>query len=294
MTKHYKGFTLIEVALALALIGILVSGGVLLFGQQHQQDKKNQTYQQLADLRQLMLVFVQTNGYLPCPDTNGNGQENRKTNGACTNRQGFLPAQTLGVKAKDAWGVPLYYRVNARAEDLARVTDICQSASVFGAVRPDGSSVSADLSSLEQCPNNNLYYCNQCAAACTTVCTTVTPATSPLPNTGKPPYFHTSTMPVAAYNDGYKNMTIKTPSGNKLETLVVATVVSFGKNGGQTWGTPLSNTPDCPPSLTNEEQENCDNDRDFIDKGKELDDTVMGITLREVKKAAIDLGYDKY
>jgi len=296
-----KGFTLIEIALALVIIGLLITGGTFLYGQQYHSDKINQTHSQLNNIHDLMLIFVQTNGYLPCPDTDGDGLENRKTDGACQSRQGRLPGQTLGIDSKDAWGTPFYYRVNARAEDINRVTDICQSASVFAAVRPDGAPEPGTYgsnanSSLMMCDANKTYYCRDCIVACGTTC--VDPSSpafiDPRPNSGLPPYFHSSTQPVASENDGMKSMTIVSPSGNTLNEVVVAVVVSFGQNGKQTWGTPSANVPSCPASLTSEEQENCDNDQNFIDGSKAIDDFLVGITLREVKKVAIDSGLINY
>lgn len=302
-----RGFTLIEVAVALVIIGLLISGGSFLYGQQYRSDKVNKTYKQLNEIHNLMLSFVQANGFLPCPDTDGDGLENRKTDGACQSRQGRLPGQTLGIDSKDAWGTPLYYRVNARAEDLNRVTDICQSASVFGAIRPDGTPVLGTYTSGSgtypsmKCEENKTYYClpasttsSSCSNACGTTCTSVSSSSDPRPNSGGPPYFHTSTFPIGAFSDGMKNMTIQSPSGNTLEELVVAVVVSFGQNGKLTWGAPSANVPSCPASLTAEEQENCNDDRTFIDGNKALDDYLVGITLREVKKAAIDSGLINY
>jgi len=300
-----KGFTLIEIALALVLIGVLISGGILLYGEQFHGDKINQTQSQLNKIRNIMLTFVQANGYLPCPDTDGDGVENRKTNGACQSRQGRLPGQTLGVKSKDAWGIPLYYRVNERSEQINRVTDICQSASVFGAKKPDGNPVigtyGVNYKSM-LCPKNNTYYClpsssvhSSCTDACDgTLCIAVNSSNDPRPYSGQPPYFHISTFPIAAFSDGMKNMTIKALSGRKLSEINVAVVVSFGQNGAQTWGGAAANVPACPASLTAEEQENCDNDRDFIADNNAFDDYLIGITLREVKKATIDAGYPGY
>ena len=50
--------------------------------------------------------------YLPCPDTDGNGTENRAGN-ACANQEGGLPWADLGLGRQDAWGNPLRYRVAA-------------------------------------------------------------------------------------------------------------------------------------------------------------------------------------
>ena len=285
-----KGFTLIEVAIALVIIGLLISGGTYLYGQQYTVGKVDQTREQLDNIHKVMLTFVKTNGFLPCPDTDGDGLENRQSNGACRSREGRLPARTLGVDGEDAWGDPFYYRVNARAEDLNRVTDICQSASVFGAITSSGVPRTKD-SNFAMCPDTHLYYCRKCSDVCGSLCDF---SADPRPNLNKPPYFHTSTRPVSSEADGFKNLTIKSPQGDTLQEVVVAVVVSFGRNGLMTWGSANANTPSCPSSLTSDEQENCDNDTTFIDGRKAIDDYLVGITLREVKQAAIEAGYANY
>lgn len=57
-----------------------------------------------------------TRHYLPCPDTNGDGREDRNANsGDCINAasttRGGLPWLTLGVKGHDAWGNRFTYAV---------------------------------------------------------------------------------------------------------------------------------------------------------------------------------------
>lgn len=49
--------------------------------------------------------------YLPCPDTDGDGLENR-TGETCTQAQGNLPWVTLGAASQDAWGNRLQYSVS--------------------------------------------------------------------------------------------------------------------------------------------------------------------------------------
>ncbi|GAB6033909.1 type II secretion system protein [Galenea microaerophila] len=294
-----KGFTLIEVAIALVIIGLLISGGTYLYGQQYTLGKVNKTREQLDHIHEVMLTFVKSNGFLPCPDTDGDGLENRNSDGACRSRQGRLPARTLGIDGEDAWGSPFYYRVNARAEDRDRVTDICQSASVFGAITASGVPRTKD-SDFAMCPDTHLYYCRGCSDVCGSLCDVPEdpndPASQPdpRPNLNAPPYFHTSTRPVSSENDGFKNLTIKSPQGDTLQEVVVAVVVSFGRNGLMTWGSVNANTPSCPLSLTSDERENCDNNTTFIDGHKAIDDYLVGITLREVKQAAIEAGYPKY
>jgi prepilin-type N-terminal cleavage/methylation domain-containing protein len=55
-------------------------------------------------------LTLSTRHYLPCPDTDGDGRENR-TGSACTSPYGLFPWVDLGTAAQDAWGNRLYYSV---------------------------------------------------------------------------------------------------------------------------------------------------------------------------------------
>ena len=59
-----------------------------------------------------------TRPYLPCPDTNGDGTENRSS-GKCSQERGFFPWRDLGTASQDAWGNRIRYAVIA---DLANAT----------------------------------------------------------------------------------------------------------------------------------------------------------------------------
>ena len=60
-----------------------------------------------------------TRPYLPCPDTDGNGTENRPPSGECFQERGFFPWRDLGTASQDAWGNRIRYAVTA---DLADAT----------------------------------------------------------------------------------------------------------------------------------------------------------------------------
>ena len=57
--------------------------------------------------------------YLPCPDTDGNGTENRPSSGECFQQRGFFPWRDLGTASQDGWGNRIRYAVTA---DLADAT----------------------------------------------------------------------------------------------------------------------------------------------------------------------------
>lgn len=57
-----------------------------------------------------------TRPYLPCPDTNGDGIEERTANSgnSCASATGWLPWVTLGTASQDGWGNRLRYSVESQ------------------------------------------------------------------------------------------------------------------------------------------------------------------------------------
>jgi prepilin-type N-terminal cleavage/methylation domain-containing protein len=119
--KKHAGFTLLELAIALVIIGMMLGG--LMMPLLAQQDQRNlaETRSQLAFIRSALTGFAASHRaadsrpYLPCPDTSGDGSEDRDTaTGACsaTDNEGGLPWMDLGLGRSDAWGRDFRYRVD--------------------------------------------------------------------------------------------------------------------------------------------------------------------------------------
>lgn len=107
------GFTLVELAIAIFVIALLLGSILVPLVTQVEQRQIAETQKSLDEIREALLGFAATNGYLPCPAISAtNGQEDR-TAGACTGgkRQGFLPWETLAVSRLDAWGHLFRYSV---------------------------------------------------------------------------------------------------------------------------------------------------------------------------------------
>ena len=121
--KQY-GFTLVEMAIVLVILGFVLGALLLPLQAQRQQIAQAQTENTLELAKQALLGFAQSKGRLPCPAI-ASGAESPLGGGACTQQAGFLPAATLGIQptnaqgfAIDAWNNPIRYAVNQSKVDI--------------------------------------------------------------------------------------------------------------------------------------------------------------------------------
>lgn len=118
--KRQQGFTLIELAIVLVIIGVLIGSFIGTFAQRIENARIVETEDELEEIKTALIGFAYTNGNLPCPDTGGDGVENR-TAGACDsgNAVDTLPWVTLGLARADAWGTRYRYWVDTTYGDSA-------------------------------------------------------------------------------------------------------------------------------------------------------------------------------
>ena len=109
MLKHIPGFTLVEMAIVMLIIGLILGGLLIPLGTQVENERRKSTRSTLAQAQDALIGFAVINKRLPCPDTSGNGLENGPT---CNNVEGELPWITLGISRYDAWGRPFRYRAD--------------------------------------------------------------------------------------------------------------------------------------------------------------------------------------
>ncbi len=122
--KMCKGFSLIEMAIALAIIGFMV-GQVLakLPGFIHYQ-KTKQTKERIEIIKESLYgyILLSTNNKFPCPDIDEDGQQDLNVDEECEQEQGYLPWAVLGVGKYDAWGNPFNYAMDKDYINILRTT----------------------------------------------------------------------------------------------------------------------------------------------------------------------------
>jgi prepilin-type N-terminal cleavage/methylation domain-containing protein len=124
MSIRPRGFTLVEMAVVLAIVGLLLGALMVPLNTQIDQQRMSETQKQLEVIREALIGFAAATGRLPCPATAttantvaGAGTENRAA-GACVGvaagaAQGVVPWATLGIAETDAWQRRFTYRVTA-------------------------------------------------------------------------------------------------------------------------------------------------------------------------------------
>ena len=108
-----KGFSLIELAIAIFVITLLLGGLLVPLSSQVEQRQISDTRKYLEEIKEALIGFAVANGRLPCPASSTSaGVADPPTPGACPNFEGFLPWATLNVaQGGDAWGNRFRYRV---------------------------------------------------------------------------------------------------------------------------------------------------------------------------------------
>lgn len=117
--KTENGFTLVEMAIVLVIVGLLLGGLLMPLATQIEQKKIAETDKYLEQVKEALLGYAAANGRLPCPATAvSNGAESPVGGGVCTNPyNGFLPAVTLGLTPVDSQG----FAIDAWSGTLNRV-----------------------------------------------------------------------------------------------------------------------------------------------------------------------------
>lgn len=125
-----RGFSLLEMTLALVVFGLLAGGLVKSVAAQREQARISEAKILLASVREALIGFALAQGRLPCPatpDLPANAASAGSESVACANNcasdsqsclhsqeHGVVPWQALGIAATDPWGNRLTYFVDRK------------------------------------------------------------------------------------------------------------------------------------------------------------------------------------
>lgn len=106
--KSIKGFTLVEMAIVLVIVGLLISAFLAPLSAQRDLNDYAEVKTDLEQIREALYGYAIINGRLPCPTTQTNpavaGYGEEAVNCAAPIAEGYLPWKTLGVQEIDSWG----------------------------------------------------------------------------------------------------------------------------------------------------------------------------------------------
>ncbi|MCD6035151.1 MAG: type secretion system protein [Rickettsiales bacterium] len=147
-----KGFSMVELSISLSILALLATGALSILNTQNQGTRVRDTMTKLAVIEEALKLFVDKNGYLPCPGigtsletatTFGVASAYTTSTGLCAEDPGMLPLRSIGLPATyayDAWGRKFTYRL---ATGMGRAQD-------FRDPRYDGDLAVTDLAGREK------------------------------------------------------------------------------------------------------------------------------------------------
>jgi prepilin-type N-terminal cleavage/methylation domain-containing protein len=133
--QNMHGFTLVEMAVVLVILGFVISALLLPLEAQRQQLFQSEIQNTLDSAEKALIGYAQSQGRLPCPATStSNGIADPSIGGTCTVSDGFLPAATLGIRptdedgyALDPWNNRIRYAVTQTDVDANAAPDFTTS-----------------------------------------------------------------------------------------------------------------------------------------------------------------------
>jgi prepilin-type N-terminal cleavage/methylation domain-containing protein len=196
--RRARGFTLLEIAISLALLGVLAIGILVPLVSQLQQRNTSMTEKTLSDIKDALVGYAAINGRLPCPATLTGVPSGAETfaasggeaNGQCSSFWGYVPALTLGITpidssgfALDAWNNRIRYavsKVQICAATTPAVPSFTSLAGLRTATLPEISKATALLTVCDSGIGATATACNATARTLTTTAAVV--IWSPGPN----------------------------------------------------------------------------------------------------------------
>lgn len=147
------GFTLVELAIVVIIVGLLIGGIVVSIGAQQENAARSITERKISEVIEALIGYAAANNRLPCPaappvlttpEEKRVGAEQPAGGGNCEyNWVGFVPARTLSLGPTDAngylldaWGSPIRYAVTKSNADSFTTTGSMRN-NWSGGMNPD-------------------------------------------------------------------------------------------------------------------------------------------------------------
>lgn len=278
-----KGFSLVEMAVVLGIVGLVAVGSIGLYSEQHSNSLQKGSEAKLAVVKKALLEFALVNKYMPCPDSTGAGIDDR------TALVGTIPAiaavaavngvaETLTDPA-----MPPIAQVNAQAAipnvgvNVCTVNDGIVPYAAIGLSPADVQDSSGNFfryavdqgvtvaNNMLDCPNDTACFFNGDPEP-------ALPAGSVLPGTVLPAFDLTTAPQMGALGANNLRICGDVACANIEADGLVAVLMALNANGGGA-------------TASNEEAENTDNDATFVNMpfSDVYDDQLLGIAGNEIK-----------
>lgn len=102
-----QGFTLVEIAVVMVILGLLLSSGVSIMKILTERKMRNETIDYMTEAEEVLFAFADINGRLPWADSDGDGDENTGE------ASGNFPYQTLNMRPRDPFQRLMKYELSS-------------------------------------------------------------------------------------------------------------------------------------------------------------------------------------
>jgi len=119
LPQQQAGFTLVEIAIVLLIVGLMIGGMIAPLSSQLEQKRVAETLRIMDESKEALFGFALRNGYLPCPAISAQDGREDRAGSQCAKRYGYLPWATLGTSRLDGWGRLMGYSVTPAFADSA-------------------------------------------------------------------------------------------------------------------------------------------------------------------------------